>query len=126
MIVTKEVYPPTPESEEAEEAFAPYESGEGPYIFCWGCHGFIIGPPGRRLCSCHNPAPLPPALAEKALALDGMRDALAEAYRRRWFRLLLHVLGDAEETEARAAWEALWPVARERATRKLAERGLNL
>jgi hypothetical protein len=111
--------------EEGEE-LVPYYSEEGPFAFCWTCHGFLVGPPGRRLCNCHEPVPLPPALAEKARVLDGMRDALAECYRRRWFRLLLPLIGDANESEARAAWGALWPVARERAARRLSEKGLAL
>jgi hypothetical protein len=111
---------------EDDELFVPYHAEEGPYEVCWTCHGFLVGPPGRRLCACHEPAPLPPGLAEKARVLDGMRDALAEAYRRRWFRLLLRLIGDADRAEARAAWDALWPVARRRAARLMEERGLSL
>ena len=103
----------------------PYHSEDGPYLFCFTCHGYLVGPVGRRLCDCGEPAPLPPTLVEKARVLDGMRDALAESYRRRWFRLLIALVDDTEEAEARAAWDALWPVARERAARKLAERGLS-
>ncbi|MBA3426371.1 MAG: hypothetical protein H0U04_17965 [Rubrobacter sp.] len=102
----------------------PHYSEEGPYVFCFTCHGYLVGPVGRRLCECGAPEPLPDHLAEKARMLGGMRDALAEAYRRRLFRLLIAFLGDANEAEARAAWDALWTVARERATRRLAERGL--
>ena len=109
---------------EEDELFVPYHEEGGQYELCWTCHGYLVGPPGRRLCSCHEPAPLPPVLAEKARVLEGMRDALAETYRRRWFRLLIPLLGDADEVEARAAWDALWPVARVRAARRLSERGM--
>ena len=104
--------------------FVPYEAEEGPYVFCFQCHGYLVGPVGRRLCECGAPEALPDHLMEKARVAGGMRDALAESYRRRWFRLLIPLLGDANEAEVRVAWVALWSVARERATRRLAERGL--
>ena len=109
---------------EDDAQLVPYHSEEGPYVFCFTCHGYLVGPVGRRLCNCEEPAPLPPDLAEKARILDGICDALAESYRRRWFRLLTPLLDDADKAEARAAWDALWLVARARAARKLAERGL--
>ena len=126
MLDATKVYPiggSEPPTEQGEK-FEPYHCEEGPFAFCWTCHGFLVGPPGRRLCGCHEPTPLPPALVEKARVLDGIRDALAESFRRRWFRLLIPLIGDAAESEARAAWEALWPVARERAARRLREKGL--
>jgi hypothetical protein len=63
-----------------------------------------------------------PVEAEKFRALEALRDALAETYRRRWFRVLMPLL-DAED-EARAAWDGLWIAARGRAARRLAERSL--
>lgn len=63
-----------------------------------------------------------PAEAEKFRALEAQRDALAETYRRRWFRVLMPLLD--EEDEARAAWDGLWISARSRAARRLAEGGL--
>jgi hypothetical protein len=59
-----------------------------------------------------------------SFALAALRDALAETYRRRWFKVLRPLLDGATEDEARAAWTSLWPAVRERAARKLAERGL--
>jgi hypothetical protein len=53
-----------------------------------------------------------------------LRDALAETYRRRWFKVLRPMLDDATKDELRAAWDGLWPAAQERAARRLAERGL--
>ena len=111
---------------EDEEPFVAYHSEEGPYLFCFECHGYLVGPPGRRLCGCGEPAPLPPRLAEKARVLEGVRDALAETYRRRWFKLVLPLIGDADRAEARAAWDALWPAARRRAALLMKERGLSL
>src|SRR5215210_9186482 len=82
-----------------DESFVPYHAEEGPYRFCFECHGYLIGPLGRRLCACREPAPLPPHLAEKARVLDGMRDALAETYRRRWFRIMLPMLDGPSKEE---------------------------
>jgi len=108
---------------EAQEGpFVPYYAEDEPPVLCWECHGYIVGPPGRRLCHCHEPGIVSPAEAEKYRALKALRDALAEAYRRRWFLVLMPLL-DAED-EARAAWESLWCAARKRAARRLAERGL--
>ncbi len=120
MIGPSPVYPPEPEGR-----IIPHYSEAGPFVFCFGCHGYLVGPEGQRLCDCNEPAPLPPHLAEKARVLAGMRDALAETYRRRLFRILMPLLTDVTEEEARAAWDGLFPASRERATRKLAERGLS-
>ena len=97
---------------EDDKPFVPHESEEGPYAPCWTCHGFLIGPPGRRLCGCHEPAPLAPALAEKVRALEGLRDVLAEGYRHRWFGIILPLLDSPDEDEGRLLWRCLWPVAR--------------
>ena len=111
---------------EDDELFVPHHAEERPYTFCFECHGYLIGPVERRLCNCGAPTPLPPRLAEKARVLDGVRDALAEAYRRRLFRIMLPMLDGATEEDAREAWRALWPVARTRAARCMEERGLRL
>jgi len=105
----------------AEEAgpFVPYHSEDEPPVLCWDCHGYLVGPPGRRLCHCQKPGTVSPAETEKFRALEAIRDALAEAYRRRWFRVLMPLL-DAED-EARAAWDALLCAARKRAACRLAE-----
>jgi hypothetical protein len=87
---------------------------------CWTCHGYIVGPPGRRLCLCQEEGAISPADAERRRTLEALRDALAEAYRRRWFRVLMPLLDD--EDGARAAWDGLWNAARSRAARRLAER----
>ena len=102
--------------------FVPYHAEDEPPVLCWDCHGYIVGPPGRRLCHCHEPGAVSPADAEKRRALEALRDVLAETYRRRWFRVLMPLLVD--EGEARAAWDGLWTAARLRAARRLAERGL--
>jgi hypothetical protein len=102
--------------------FVPYHAEDEPHILCWECHGFLVGPPGRRLCHCQEPGAVSPAEAGKYLALEALRDALAECYRRRWFRVLMPLL-EAED-EGRTAWDSLWNAARLRATRRLAERGL--
>lgn len=114
------------EAKAAEETgpFVPYHAEEGPFAFCWDCHGYLVGPPGRRLCHCQESPTVSPADAEKLHALEALRDALAETYRRRWFRVLMPLLEGADEDEARAAWDGLWTAARERAARRLAERGL--
>lgn len=65
-----------------------------------------------------------PTDAEKLHAVEALRDALAENYRRRWFRVLMPLLDGASEDEARAAWDGLWTAARSRAARRLSERGL--
>lgn len=111
---------------EDDEPFVPHHAEEGPYFFCFECHGYMIGPVGRRLCNCEAPALLPPRLGEKARVLDGVRDALAGAYRRRLFRMILPMLDGATEKDAREAWRALWPVARTRAARLMEQRGLVL
>jgi hypothetical protein len=109
----------------AEEAtFIPYHAEDESSVLCWDCHGYIVGPPGRRLCHCQQELEVvSPAEAEKLRALAALRDALAETYRRRWFRVLMPLLDDAED-EARVAWDGLWNAARERAARRLAKRGL--
>jgi hypothetical protein len=105
-----------------EAPFVPYHAEDEPPVLCWDCHGYLIGPPGRRLCHCQEPGTVSPAEAEKFRALEALRDALAETYRRRWFRVLTPLL-EAED-EARAAWDGLWTAARSRAARRLAERSL--
>ena len=100
----------------------PYHAEDEPPIFCWDCHGYIVGPPGRRLCHCQELKVVSPAEAERLRALAALRDALAKSYRHRWFRVLMPLL-EAED-EARAAWDGLWSAARSRAARRLAERGL--
>jgi hypothetical protein len=102
--------------------FVPYHAEDEPPVLCWGCHGFLVGPPGRRLCHCQEPGAVSAAEAEKFRAFEALRDALAEAYRRRWFRVLMPLL-DSED-EARAAWDGLWTAAGVRAAHRLAERGL--
>jgi hypothetical protein len=105
-----------------EGPFVPYHSEDEPPVLCWDCHGYLVGPPGRRLCHCQEPGAVSLVEAEKFRALKALRDALAETYRRRWFRVLMPLL-DAED-EARAAWDGLWIAARGRAARRLAERSL--
>jgi len=85
---------------------------------CWDCHGWLIGPPETRLCHCQKPASV-------SREFGVLRDAFAESYRRRWFRILMPLLDSADEDEARAVWDGLWTAARERAARRLAERGLS-
>ena len=103
---------------ESIEPFVPYHSEDEPPVFCWeGCHGFLVGPPGKRLCVCPQPGSVSPAFA-------ALRDVLAERYRRRWFRILMPLLDNADEYEARGVWDGLWPAAQERAARRLTERGL--
>src|SRR5215218_8655602 len=82
----------------AEEAtFIPYHAEDESSVLCWDCHGYIVGPPGRRLCHCQQELEVvSPAEAEKLRALAALRDALAETYRRRWFRVLMPLLDDAE------------------------------
>lgn len=63
--------------------------------------------------------------SEKVLVQDGIQNVLAASYRRRWWRILEPMLDGAGEDEAREVWRALWPLARERAERRMVERGLN-
>jgi hypothetical protein len=100
--------------------FVPYHAEDEPPVLCWDCHGYLVGPPGRRLCHCPQPGAVSPAEAERRRTLEALRDALAETYRRRWFRVLMPLLDGAED-EARAAWNGLWTAARSRAARRLAE-----
>lgn len=58
--------------------------------------------------------------------VDGLVATLAASYRRRWFRILMPVLDGATEEEAREVWDALLPLAVERAERRLIERGIKL
>jgi hypothetical protein len=99
--------------------FVPYHAEDEPPVLCWDCHGYLVGPPGRRLCHCQESGAVSSADADKRRALDALRDALAETYRRRWFRVLMPLLDD--KGEARVAWDALWSAARLRAARRLAE-----
>jgi hypothetical protein len=105
---------------EDESPFVPHHAEDEPPVFCWSCHGYLIGPPERRLCHCQEPGAVSPAEAEKFRTLEALRDALAEVYRRRWFRVLKPLLN--AEDEARAAWDGLWTAARSRAARRLADR----
>jgi hypothetical protein len=107
---------------EYDELFVPYHAEEGPYEVCWTCHGFLVGPPGRRLCACHEPDPIAPGCAGQAEAREAITDVLANTLRRRWFARLKPLMHDEEE--ARGLWDALYPVARRRAAWRLAERGL--
>jgi hypothetical protein len=126
------VYPPsigTPPEDDPSSAdqigpIVPYHSQDETCILCWSCHGFVIGPPGRRLCACAEPGPASRAEADKLQALAALRDARAVGYQRRWFKLLLPHMEGADEDEALAVFEALWRPACERAARRLAERGL--
>jgi hypothetical protein len=65
-----------------------------------------------------------PAEVEKLRTLEALRDARAAGYRRRWFKVLLPDMDGADEDEARAVWNGLWPAARLRAARRLAQAGL--
>jgi hypothetical protein len=107
---------------EGEPCFVPYHD-ENVVVYCWDCHGFVIGPPGRRLCHCQDPGPLSPTDAETLRSLEALRDALAETLRVQLFKLLLPMLDGAAEDEARAAWDSLWGAARSLAARRLAEEG---
>src|SRR5215211_2333829 len=98
---------------EDDEPFVSYHSEAGPYELCWACHGFLVGPPGRRLCACGEPDPIAPGGAGRAEAREDMADVLADALRRQWFGRLRSVMQDEEE--ARGLWDELYPVARRRA-----------
>jgi hypothetical protein len=104
--------------------FVPYHSEDEPSVLCWDCHGWLIGPHERRFCHCKEPGAVSPADAERFRSLEALRDALAEAYRMRLFKVLLPLLDGVTKGEARAAWDSLWTAARLRAARRLAERGL--
>jgi hypothetical protein len=111
----------------AEEApIVPYhtEDENGDFELCWTCHGYLVGPPGTRLCHCQEPGAVSPAEADRLRSLEALRDALAATHRMRLFKVLRPMLDGATKDEARAAWEGLWPAARERAARRLAGRGL--
>jgi hypothetical protein len=105
-----------------DELFVLYHAEEGPCEVCWTCHGFLVGPPGRRLCDCGEPDPIAPGCAGQAEAREAMTDVLADTLRGRWFDRLKPLMRDEEE--ARGLWDALYPVARQRAALRLAERGL--
>src|SRR5829696_7147256 len=99
MVSLETVFPPEPI---AERLFIPYHSEAEPPLVCWeGCHGYLIGPPGTRLCVCPQPRAVSPAFA-------ALRDALAATHRTRLFKLLRPMLDGATEDEARAAWDGLW------------------
>jgi len=110
---------------EADGPFVPYHNEDEPPVLCWTCHGFVVGPPGRRLCRCQEPGPVSSAEAHRLRGLEALRDGLAEAYRIRLFKVLRPLLDGVTEDEARAAWDGLWTAARKRAARRLAERGLS-
>jgi hypothetical protein len=115
---------PTRCAAEENGPLVPYHSEDGPPILCWDCHGFLVGPPGRRLCHCQEPGAVSPAEADRLRSLEALRDALAATHRMRLFKVLHPMLDGATEDEARAAWDGLWATARLRAARRLAERGL--
>jgi len=104
-------------ADEVVEPLVPYHSEDGDFELCWTCHGYLVGPPETRLCDCPRPGAVSPAFA-------ALRDALAQSYRRRWFRVLVPSLDSADEDDARAVWDGLWSAAREHAARRLAQRGL--
>jgi hypothetical protein len=62
-----------------EATFVPYHSEDEDPVFCWqGCHGYLVGPPGTRLCSCPQPMPAsdqelnePPAQDEEIVSSNG-------------------------------------------------------
>jgi hypothetical protein len=105
--------------------FVAYHSEDEPPVMCWECHGYLVGPPGRRLCHCQQPDAVSPAEADRLRSLEALRDALAATHRKRLFKVLCPMLDGATEDEARAAWDGLWCAARLRAARRLAERGLH-
>jgi hypothetical protein len=107
---------------EEDEPFVPHHAEEGPHEVCWTCHGFLVGPLGRRLCACGEPDPIAPGREGQALAREDLIDVLADALRGRWFDRLKPEI--RAEEEARSLWDALYPAARRRAASKLAERGL--
>src|SRR5687768_16645838 len=88
---------------EDDEPFVSYHSEEGPYEVCSACHGFLVGPPGRRLCECGEPDPIAPGGAGRAEAREDMTAILSDALRRRWFGCLKSVMQD--EDEARDLWD---------------------
>jgi hypothetical protein len=102
----------------------PYHSEDEPPVLCWGCHGYLVGLPGRRLCHCRQPGVVSPAEEDRLRSLEALRDALAATHRARLFNILRPMLEGATNDEARAAWDGLWPFAQKRAARRLAERGL--
>lgn len=94
-----------------------YEDGETAMAAANLLHEFGYEIPDRR-DSWHRKE------SEKVRVQDGLRDALAASYRRRWFRVITPVLDGADKNEAREVWCSLWLLARERAERRMAERGL--
>ena len=40
-----------------EAPFVPYHSEDEEPELCWQCHGYLVGPPGTRLCRCPQPEP---------------------------------------------------------------------
>src|SRR5829696_5715787 len=46
---------------EEDVPLVPYHEEDGAFVLCWRCHGYIVGPLGRRLCQCRSrgPCPLP-------------------------------------------------------------------
>src|SRR5215211_6128548 len=47
-----------------EAPFVPHHAEEG-FVLCWECHGYLVGPVGRRLCRCQDLGPVSPAQSEK-------------------------------------------------------------
>lgn len=62
--------------------------------------------------------------SEKFRVQDLLQNTLAASYRRRFFQVIRPMLDGAGEEEAREVWRALWLIARERAERRMVERGL--
>jgi hypothetical protein len=108
-----------------EGPIVPHHSEDDTFVICWRCHLWLIAPPERRLCQCEEPSPVSLAEADRLQALEALRDALAATYRRRWFKVLLPLLDDADKSEGLAAWEGLWSAAQRRAANRLAESGLS-
>jgi|SRR5215211_955554 len=73
---------------EEDVPLVPYHEEDGAFVLCWSCHGFLVGPPDRRLCNCQEPGPASPAEAERLHSLEALRDALAETHRMRLFKVL--------------------------------------
>ena len=65
-----------------------------------------------------------PAEIGEASHPQALRDALAESYGDVGSRCCCRTLDGADEDEARAMWDGLWPAARWHAARRLAEQGL--
>jgi hypothetical protein len=86
-----------------EAPFVPYHSEDEDPVFCWqGCHGYLVGPPGTRLCSCPQPMPAPgeepiepPAQDEEILSSNGKGTPVE---RKNLFLTPREIIAQAEET----------------------------